>query len=357
MEYGASDGVRQVVLDIIGDLAESHPEKGQKDCLKQIAGINLRALVALLSASTPLKQSLVAARVLGLVSIYRPAQATLGTTSTLGCLVQCCCDVADRMNADVDRAQREGVTTNANLESTMIWVVRTLANVAKRSEFHESFHEVDAVNRLKLFLTFPSELVKLFVARMLVFLGVYDIGGYDILSSELFTRNVDVIWDKASPPANGSLSPSPWADIKGASIEQVVSVLINEQDMAVCHLFFLVFFTYCEPSALFRLLTYSLHGQSGSNSAMTARHDRVLTLVKHWIEHRLSDFMESPTLLQDLKTLIGALQAKGGVYEGIASQLLDMTVDAHPQRLLATGVPNYTSAAHHSLYDAAKKKV
>lgn len=349
--------LRQLILDILADLAESHPSKGQKDCLKQMSTVDLNQMVELISVENPTPQTLVAARVLGLVTIFQRAQFQLSTAGAIKKLVMFCKDVDEKIDEDLARAQQTGTSTDSNLESTLVWIVRTLANLSKRLETHQLWRQIGAMPLLQPFLTFPSQLVNIFTARIFVYQGIFEIGEYDILSLDAFTPHVDML-DVTKPPVHdGSYSPGLWARVKGASLEKVASILISESDDLVCHLFFLAYKVYCQPSTLFRLLTYPLHGHAGAGNTMTKAHDRVLKLVKLWIENHLSDFMEFPSLLKDLKVLIQSLHAKGGIYAFLAGQLLDMTVSENPESMLTSGVANYASAAHNRLFEDAKRKV
>lgn len=349
--------LRGSVLGIFGDLSESHPEKDQRDCLKQISTIPLQLLVNILHIDNPRKQNLVASRVLGLVSIFNKAQLALSTPATLRALVDFCKCVANEIEAGEARARQDGTQIDADLESMMLWIIRTLANISKTPESHPIFQQIEADRNLKEFLFSQSELVKVFAARIFIYLGIFDdVCEYEVLARELFTPHVDELRGKTTVK-NADHDGGAWVEIKGASLEKVASILISESESVVCHLFFLVYQTYCVPSTLFRLLTYTLFSRRGANNVITRKHDRVLKLIKLWIQNRLSDFMDHPILLEDLKKLIAELQEKGGIYEGIAGQLLDMTVDEHPQNLLSTGIANYVNAAHHRLYDVAKQKV
>ena len=353
--------LRQLSLEILADLAESHPKKGQKDCLKQMSTVDLNQLVALISVENPTPQTLVAARVLGLVTIFQRAQFLLSTASAIKKLVMFCKDVDLKIDEDVARAQQTGTSTDSNLESTLLWIVRTLANLSKRLETHQLWRQIGAMPLLQPFLTFPSQLVNIFTARIFVYQGIFEIGVYDILSLDAFTPHVDMLEVAKPPVADGADAPaggtSPWAAVKGASLEKVASILISESDDLVCHLFFLAYKVYCQPSTLFRLLTYPLHGHASAGNTMTKAHDRVLKLVKLWIEKHLSDFTENPSLLEDLKVLIQSLHAKGGIYAFLAGQLLDMTVSENPENMLTSGITDYSSAAHNRLFEDAKRKV
>lgn len=81
--------------------------------------------------------------------------------------------------------------------------------------------------------------------------------------------------------------------------------------------------------------------------------------MKTWIETRIADFVDNPSLLAELRSLLGTLQARADAYGARAQRLLDTSVsDRSASRAQApSGVTDFSKAAHQHMYDDARQRI
>lgn len=104
-----------------------------------------------------------------------------------------------------------------------------------------------------------------------------------------------------------------WNGIRGVTLEAFVALVLDVQSPLSLYHLHLARGPHFPSFVMFRCVTAQLRALGPPVDGLAEippSHRRVFDLLKLWVEHRLSDFMESPTLLDDLKGLMGGLQAR-----------------------------------------------
>jgi hypothetical protein len=140
--------------------------------------------------------------------------------------------------------------------------------------------------------------------------------------------------------------------VRGVSLEGFVALLLDVVSPVSVYQIHLASGPHFPSWVVFRCVTSQLRAlepPSDDTVTLPESHKRIFSVLKLWVEHRLSDFMDSPMLLNDMKGLMSDLQARNDLYGVVAAKLLDTAVESGEPRLRASGVADFSAADHHVL--------